>query len=63
MNYRNSQDACRGCGSTYEDRQRNHPNETYLGLSECPHCGTDKCVMCDMGDDVECGSCEQNEEH
>ncbi len=26
-------------------------------VSECPHCGMQKCESCDMGDDVECPSC------
>lgn len=26
---------------------------------ECPYCGTMKCRMCDMGDDVECPACDQ----
>ena len=58
MNYRETHETCEGCGATHEDRKTNKPTETYLGLSECPHCGADKCTMCDMGDDVECGNCD-----
>ena len=25
---------------------------------QCPHCGADKCNLCDMGDDCLCMSCE-----
>ena len=57
INYRETDDECPGCGATYGDRQRNRPDDPQ-GLSECGYCGTEKCCMCDMGDDVECISCE-----
>lgn len=57
LNYRETDDECPGCGATSADRKSNKPNEPQ-GLSECPHCGTEKCTMCDMGDDVECGNCD-----
>lgn len=41
---------CTGCGNS---------NPLYLG--ECPHCGSQKCDCCDMGDDVECGNCPDDE--
>ena len=56
MTYRKSDDECGGCGATAEDRKKNKPEEDQ-GLSTCPHCNSDKCCMCDMGDDVECGNC------
>lgn len=28
----------------------------------CPFCGCDKCTRCDMGDDVLCMGCENDEE-
>jgi hypothetical protein len=39
-------EACQGCGNVEPER-----------LSQCPYCGGQKCNQCDMGDDVECGSC------
>lgn len=60
LNYRETDDTCGGCGATFIDRRRNQPEEPQ-GLSECPHCGADKCCMCDLGDDVECGSCDAGE--
>lgn len=60
-NYRETDDECPGCGATDGDRKRNQPTRPQ-GLSECPHCGAEKCCMCDMGDDVECGSCHSKDE-
>ena len=57
LNYRDTDDECPSCGASAGDRKRNKPDEPQ-GLSECPHCGGEKCCMCDMGDDVECGSCD-----
>ncbi len=57
-NYRESDDECPSCGATPADRKANKPNAPQ-GLSECPHCGSLKCSMCDMGDDVECVSCDE----
>lgn len=37
---------CGGCGKVDPDK-----------VSECPRCGGKKCESCDMGDDVECPSC------
>ena len=54
-------DECPGCGSSFLDRERRaaqYPDDKLpTGLSTCPHCGSQKCSMCDMGDDVECISC------
>lgn len=50
-------DDCPGCGSTAVERGRNKRDQPQ-GLKQCPHCSSYKCCMCDMGDDVECGSCE-----
>lgn len=61
MNYRNTYDECPSCDSTYKDR--NDTGNTYTGLSECPYCGTEKCCICDMGDDVECPSCYNETTH
>ncbi len=55
-NYRETDDECIGCGATAVERRKNKPTEPQ-GLSECPACGAAKCCMCDMGDDVECGNC------
>ena len=57
LNYRETDDACGGCGSTLADRRHSNPLEQH-GLSACPHCGAEKCTVCDMGDNVDCGSCE-----
>jgi hypothetical protein len=59
MNYRETDDECPSCGATDGDRKRNQPDAPQ-GLSECPHCGALKCCMCDMGDDVECISCNED---
>lgn len=59
MNYRETQDECHGCGSTHAERVA--AGRTYAGLSQCPHCEAEKCAICDMGDDVECGSCPPDE--
>ncbi len=52
---------CPGCGSSVSDREdyrKRHDDESIpTTLSECPHCGTLKCCMCDAGDDTECISC------
>jgi hypothetical protein len=55
---------CPGCGSSPTDREsyakRNaDPRDEAIstGFTNCPHCGSTKCCMCDMGDDVECISC------
>lgn len=39
--------ACDACGA-------DNPEQITL----CPRCGTAKCRVCDMGDDVECPACE-----
>lgn len=50
-------DVCSGCGSTPPERQRHGGPQ----MRECPHCGADKCCLCDMGDDVWCGACPDHE--
>lgn len=60
MNYRETNHTCPGCGATAKDRARNKPGEPQ-GLETCPHCDTEKCCMCDMGDDVECISCNSDD--
>lgn len=59
---------CPGCGSTPKDRAdylaRNNDADHDADddkLRSCPHCGSLKCCMCDMGDDVECVSCNTDE--
>ncbi|EIW6162754.1 hypothetical protein MF451_003751 [Salmonella enterica subsp. enterica serovar Saintpaul] len=42
---------CEGCG-----------NDDPEYVEHCTTCGAQKCDMCDMGDDVECGNCEGLEE-
>ena len=61
MNYIETNRECPGCGATADDRKKNRPDD-HQGLSECPHCGSRKCCMCDMGDDVECLSCDAGDE-
>ncbi|HAT3959769.1 TPA: hypothetical protein I9Y37_001909 [Citrobacter freundii] len=39
--------ACGGCG-----------NEHAEYVTNCPHCSSEKCNLCDAGDDVECGNCD-----
>lgn len=38
---------CEGCG-----------NEAPDYIKQCPHCGGEKCSVCDMGDDTSCINCE-----
>lgn len=53
-------DECPGCGSSKRDREvKAAQDDTTILLKECPHCGSLKCNMCDMGDDVECISCDE----
>lgn len=58
-------DNCPACGSSLANREsyakRNaDPGDDPIstGFTDCPHCGSKKCCMCDMGDDVECLSCD-----
>jgi len=57
MNCQETEDKCPGCGATAVARKNNKPDHPQ-GLEECPYCGNLKCCMCDMGDDVECPSCD-----
>jgi len=43
---------CPSCGSTHYQ----------WDLKECPHCYALKCDICDMGDDVGCATCENEED-
>ena len=43
-------DECQTCGNR---------NPEYL--KECPHCGSQKCDRCDMGDDTNCLKCEKEQ--
>lgn len=43
--------ACPACGST----------DFEGALIECPHCEGFKCSFCDMGDDVSCVGCDNEE--
>jgi len=56
LNYRETTDECPSCGATAADRRDNKSGGPQ-GLWECQRCGEEKCCMCDMGDDVECPSC------
>ena len=62
MNPRETDDTCPGCGSSLKDREqkaKRYPNDNVpTGFTTCEFCGSSKCCMCDMGDDVECPSCE-----
>ena len=61
-------DECQACGSSLSDREKFVAQNKDLGneggeasattFADCPHCGSKKCCMCDMGDDVECLSCD-----
>lgn len=42
---------CPGCGSTDYDGE----------LFECPYCGIEKCSCCDMGNNVGCLACGDND--
>lgn len=42
---------CSGCG-----------NEQPEYVKQCKYCGSDKCNVCDAGDDVNCGNCEYEED-
>lgn len=59
-------EVCGGCGSTHAERLAHAMQRTTqvrdATLRECQHCGADKCIICDMGDDVECGSCGSDDE-
>ena len=52
-------------GDIIEDKKVECPtcgfDTEYLELIECPHCGGQKCPSCDMGDDVGCMNCENEE--
>ncbi len=61
MNYRETDEGCPGCSASALDRRQNKPNEPQ-GLRTCPWCGSEKCCMCDMGDDVDCASCSDANE-
>lgn len=54
-------DNCPGCGSSPRDRARlradNGEANSDDAFKNCPRCGSEKCCVCDMGDDVECVSC------
>lgn len=50
---------CDGCGSTADERSIHNPEG--FGLTICPSCKATKCIMCDMGDDVECASCDPDD--
>lgn len=57
--------ACRGCDATLAERER-HQKEAGgspddLGFRYCRGCGGEKCCVCDMGDDVECGNCDDSD--
>jgi hypothetical protein len=54
---------CTTCGSSLADRVRYAKGDASIPLNfkDCPHCGSPKCCMCDMGDDVSCMNCEDDE--
>lgn len=60
-----SSHVCPGCGSSLQERlskATRYPSERIsTAIRECPHCGAGKCCMCDMGNDVECPSCPDDE--
>lgn len=59
-------DECSGCGSSRADREdyrrRNNDDSIPTALKNCPHCGAEKCCMCDAGDDVQCMACEGDDD-
>jgi hypothetical protein len=56
MHYRETTDTFPACGAAARDRAQNKPR-SQQGLETCPYCNSEKCCMCDMGDDVECAAC------
>lgn len=60
MKYRETEDECPSCGADAKDRKENKPDSPQ-GLTTCDFCGSEKCCMCDMGDDVACLSCESED--
>lgn len=57
---------CPGCGSHLSDRERkvkdsDPEDELSTKLLQCEFCGKLKCVMCDLGDDVHCLQCNQDD--
>ena len=63
MNPKTDEEECPGCGSMFDDLQAYaHRNMgADVELIECPHCGSMKCCLCDMGGDAECPSCHQED--
>lgn len=59
-------DECPVCGSTLADRESRRAkwpeDDIPVNLTKCQFCGSMKCCMCDMGDDVECGNCIGDDE-
>lgn len=53
---------CNACGSSEAERAKyiaNNPEDDLTDeFEECNFCGSLKCVMCGMGSDVSCLSCE-----
>lgn len=43
---------CEGCGDYHYKAK----------ITECPHCGSEKCPTCDMGDDTNCGNCPNEDD-
>ena len=46
---------CPTCGATDE-----HSNYWHM-TTKCLYCGSEKCSMCDLGDDVECVNCPEGD--
>ena len=51
---------CNGCGATAEDRKASKPDADQE-LFRCNNCGADKCCICDLGRDVLCANCPDEE--
>lgn len=50
--------AAKAAGLIVADEHTHAPSAGIWVEGLGPHCGADKCCMCDMGDDVRCMSCE-----
>jgi len=52
---------CRTCGGDESEFTQDPDANEPFKIITCPMCGGDKCNMCDMGDDVGCINCENEE--
>ena len=71
MTDRMDDETCPGCGSSHTDRKNRcdqlamlFPDEGAYEpfLMKCRFCGGDKCVVCDLGSNVQCLLCDDDPE-